>query len=51
MQNTMNDFLMLSNNQFIENVSNAILIFPSVDVSIPILSLDQTDLETSLCRL
>ena len=51
-QNTMNDFLMLSNNQFIENVSNAILIFPSVDVSIPtVLSLDQTDLETSLCRL
>ena len=52
MQNTMNDFLMLSNNQFIENVSNAILIFPSVDVSIStVLSLDQTDLETSLCRL
>ena len=49
MQNTMNDFLMLSNNQFIENVSNAILIFPSGDVSIPtVLSLDQTDLETSL---
>ena len=45
----MNDFLMLSNNQFIENVSNAILIFPSGDVSIPtVLSLDQTDLETSL---